>query len=544
MIRKLILSIGILAGFLAFAYVAHAATEIQVVLDASSSMGELGAPGSGKTKFQEATDALTGMLQTLPPDMAIGLRLIGGSPTSDCFTSNLIFAPQTGQRSAFQDQLASVAPAGTRALYQAISDAAGDFPSDNLDHIMLIITDAADACQTDSRTVTDTLQAQGTGAPRIVMFGIDLTTEDRTALGQFVGGLSGRLTEVASSADLGQALITFAQEFANNVQVHLQDSTGLGVKGDITITNITTGQVAADTVDLTDFTTNLPAGTYQVTAHYLGQEISSDQFTIAAGQSKSVSLTFTAEMTPFDVNLTDSYGTPLRARITFINSANVTVLTTDFGSSVHVDLPADTYTIEVRLGDRVEPTYGVVIGPGQPSSMDIQVPIELAALESEVSNKDGDPINGEITVTDKDGTVVDHAPFSSYLYSKLPPGTYEVDAKSNGVEGTQTITLGEGDQEQVAIELDIPLGELMVKLRTESGNDAWGFVRVYDSNGNLLKRFSRQDTESPDWTIQNLPVGTYRVEATVEDVIRTMSDVAITANQETDITITFPDTSG
>jgi len=129
------------------------------------------------------------------------------------------------------------------------------------------------------------------------------------------------------------------------------------------------------------------------------------------------------------------------------------------------------------------------------------VPTELGILEAEVTNPDGNPVNAVIKILDSDGTIVDQAPNSSYLYSHLPPGQYQVTADANGVSGSETVYLYEGDQKQVGVELAIETGDLFVKLRTDSGGDAWGWVDIYDSNGNMLHRFDPEVSESPDWTI-------------------------------------------
>jgi hypothetical protein len=541
-VRLVVMSAIALGGFLLAGQAARADTQMMILLDASSSMTAPGSAGTGNTKFQDACAALTSMLQELPVDIGVGLRVMGGTASADCYSSYLYLSPSTGIRSRFQDQAAAITPGGMRALYQGIEDSINDFtPNTPGDHIILAITDGGDACDRDFQPLVTTYR-YGRNSPRIVIIGLDLTGADRDALGQFVAGIGGRLTEVASSEDLPQALVSFAKEFASNVRIHLQDPSGLGVQGDIKIMNVTTGLVVSETLDKADYSTTLPPGTYQITARYLGQEIQSDRFTIGPGDSKTISLMFSTQLQPFIITLTDVYGNALRAKVTFINTAGERILTTPLDSQHRVQLPPDTYTLEVRMGDRTESVYGVVIGPGQPDSREIEMPIELAVLEAEVTNTDGIPVNAHIKIIDTDGTVVDEAPNTSYLYSHLPPGTYQVIAEANNIENTQSVYLDQGEQRQVGIELNIPLGDLFVKLRTDSGNDAWGWVNVYDSEGNLLHRFAPEVAESPDWTITDLPVGIYRVEAEVDNIIRSVSGVQIQANQETEITITFPNT--
>ena len=136
---------------------------------------------------------------------------------------------------------------------------------------------------------------------------------------------------------------------------------------------------------------------------------------------------------------------------------------------------------------------------------------------------------------------MDSAPSTSYLYSRLPPGTYRVVAKFQDIEVEESVYLNSGEQRQIGLEMNVAIGDIFVKLRTESDNDVWGWVKVYDNNGNLIERFSRERIESPDWSITDLPVGIYRIEAEAEGVVRIVSGVEVKENEETEVVITFPD---
>ena len=518
-----------------------AQTQIMLLLDASGSMATPGETGTGATKFGELAPALTAMLNELPADIAVGLRIVGGSPSADCYSSTLYSPLSTGERGSIQDTVAGIHPAGTRALYYGIEQGITDFPNYTPgDRILLVITDAADACNRNFAVLASTYK-NTPNQPRIVIFGLDLTNADLNTLGEFVGEFGGRLTPLASTSELSDALVKFAREFTNNIRVHLQDPTGTGVKGDITIKSITNGKVVAETLDQADYSTNLPPDTYQVKARYLGQEVSSEQFTIRAGESKTISLTFPGHLEEFVINLKDTFGNPVKAKVTFINTAGDRIITTDLNNRHKVNLPPDTYTLEIKVGDHQETVYGVIVGPGQPPSRDIEIPIEMGVIEAEVTNSQGAPISALIKILDADGTIIDQTPNSSHLYSPVPPGQYEVTAEANGVKGSQTVYIYQGDQKQVGIELDIPTGSLHIKLRTESDGDAWGWVNLYDSAGNLVKKFAPEVAESPDWDFEDLPEGVYRIEAEVDTVVRTRSGVVIKSDVEAQVTITFPE---
>lgn len=523
---------------------ARAESHMMIILDASSSMSSPGKTSGGSTKFKEVSSALTSFLKELPADVAVGLRIIGGTPSADCYSSYLYFTPSPGLRGKIQDQIAALQPSGTRALVEGIDKGMLDLLSIKGDKALVVITDGGDACGRDFNSIITTY-ALFKDLPRLVIFGLDLTPDDNKKLGELSASLKGRLIHVQSTIDLERALTGFARELKNNLRIHLQNEAGTDVKGDITIIDVKTGQVVGEYLDLSDYSTSLLPGTYQVKARYLGKEISSEQFTIEQGTSKSISLVFDQLVNVFELNLNDIYGNALKARVIFLNSQNEPVFTTGLDAYHRVEIPADTYTLEVHVGDRVDKVFGVVVGPGLPNVRTIEIPVELAVLEAEISNMDGTPLNGLIRIMSKDGTVVDEAPNSSYLYSKLPPGEYQVMAKVGNVESTKSIYLYSGEQEQLPIELDFPVGDLFIMLRTASGNDVWGSIRIFDSNGLEVKRFSPEwPVESPDWALSDLPIGFYRIEATTGNITRTVSGVEIKDGKETEVVITFPDELG
>jgi len=64
---------------------------------------------------------------------------------------------------------------------------------------------------------------------------------------------------------------------------------------------------------------------------------------------------------------------------------------------------------------------GIMVGPGFNPTYDLEVPVALGVLEVEVSNMWGTALNAKIQIFDSDGTLMDEAPYSSYLYSKSHP---------------------------------------------------------------------------------------------------------------------------
>ena len=521
---------------------AHAETHLMVLLDASGSMASPGEAGTSHNKLEETGSALTTLLQNLPADVAVGLRVMGGSPAADCYTTYLYFAPTVGYRGQFQDYVDAIRPAGTRALCQGLEDCVvdlADAPA-NSDTAVLVITDGGDECGRDlDPLVNNYLYAPN--PPRVVIYGLDLSLAATEELGEFTGDVNGRLVSLDSSDELSDALESYALEFTNNLRIHLQDSSGGAVEGDVVVAEVETGLIIADRIDVSDLSMNVDPGEYQVTGRYLGREVRSERFTMEAGDERTVTLEFEVYLEPFVLMLRDLYDQPLRTRVTFVNSAGEPVLTTGVDATHRVELPPDTYTIQIRVGDYSQDYGGVVVGPSSDSTLELQIPVELAVLEVEITNIYGFPLNAEVKIYDQDGTLMDEAPSTSYLYSRLPPGEYRVTAEFEDEMKEETIQIYSGDQRQLGIEIDVELGDLFIMLRTESGDDVWGWVRVYDNEGNLIERFDRERIESPDWFFTDLPVGIYRVEAESNNVVRTMSGVEIIENEETEVTIYFPD---
>jgi len=521
---------------------ASASTDLMLLVDASGSMASPGAPGTGHSKFDEVRIAITDLLQTLPADVNVGLRFMGGSPAADCYTTYLYFLPAPGHRSFIQDNIEATRPGGNRGLVQGVEDCLTDLGSSQsgIDRIILVITDAGDDCGRDFNDLTYRYSYES-AVPRVVVYGLDLPMGVTDDLSSFVAETGGRLIDVDELENLRDSLNAFALEFENNLRIHLQDNSGNAVAGDIIFTNVDTGQVIAERLDVTDYSMTIEAGTYKVTGRYLGEEESSEIFTMESGDSRTVNLVFNVHRSPFTLQLRDAFQNPLRARVTFINAMNEPILTSGVDAYHRVELPAGTYRVEVRVGDTTYEYTGIQVGPMYEDSFEIELPVEIGVLEVEVTNVYGYPLNSRIEIFDSDGTLMDEAPFSSYLYSRLPPGSYLVRAEYEDVATEETVYLYSGDQMQVGIDLDIAIGDLFIMLRTDSGNDAWGWVWVYNSDGHLLERFDRERIESPDWFVTDLPVGFYRVEAEVDGIVRTMTGVEVLINEETQITLTFPD---
>jgi len=541
LLRNLLITITALSVFFAAGAV-RAETDLMILLDASSSMTSPGTPGTSHTKFDEVRAAITNLLQALPPDVAVGLRLMGTSPAADCYFSMTFSTPRQGDRGRMQDFLDTVYPAGTRALYQGIDDSISDFSHlrEGVDRVLLIITDGGDGCDRDLSVIARQYEFN-TYAPQVIAYGLDLNQHSRDSIGEIVRATRGRLTNVDDMELLPDLLGAFATQFSDNLRVNLADIDGNAVSGDVVIENTATGQIVAELLDVFDFSLNVDPGTYVIKGRYRGEEIRSDTLVVTADGNYSINLEFNMYLEPFTLMLRDIYEQPLRARVTFLNMSLEPVLTTDIDSTHRVELPSGSYSIQIRMGDMVYDFAGILVGPGYDSRMVIEIPVALGILEVEIANIYGTPLNARVLIYDMDGSVMDEAPYTSYLYARVPPGNYRVVAEFHGRTVEKIITLNSGDQMQVDLEIQIELGDIYIQLRTESGYDAWGWVKLYDSDNNLFDRYDRETIEQPEWSFSDIPVGIYTIEAEVDGVVRVVTGVEVRSNEETSVEVEFPD---
>ena len=175
--------------------------------------------------------------------------------------------------------------------------------------------------------------------------------------------------------------------------------------------------------------------------------------------------------------------------------------------------------------------------------LQINIPVLQAVLEIEVNNMQSQPINAHIQIYTTDGFLMGEAKHASSYQLSLPPDTYNVVVQVGTNRQEKSASVVEGDQYTLDFDIDVPMGYLLIELRTDSGHEAWGVIRVYDAMGQYQRHWSIETDESPERSLE-LPEGTYRIEAESEGVVRTRDGVIVKGNRETRLTITFPDYVG
>lgn len=135
--------------------------ELNIVIDSSGSMRDL--IGS-KTKMQIAKDAVISLLDSLPEDARIGLRVYGTRGTEDiknCSDSILLVPISISNKNEIRDEISKLAPTGWTPIEYALRQAYNDFTSKNAERIIVIVSDGEESCGGDPCRAARELKEKG-----------------------------------------------------------------------------------------------------------------------------------------------------------------------------------------------------------------------------------------------------------------------------------------------------------------------------------------------------------------------------------------------
>lgn len=132
-----------------------------LVLDGSGSMAESG--GSGGTRMDEAKDGLNGVIDDLPDDAKVGLRVYG-STISDgpgsCEDSELLVPVDDVDRDALRAGVQELKPLGNTPIAYSLEQAYEDLPSEGPRSIVLV-SDGEENCEGNPCKVAGDLKKKG-----------------------------------------------------------------------------------------------------------------------------------------------------------------------------------------------------------------------------------------------------------------------------------------------------------------------------------------------------------------------------------------------
>lgn len=211
-------------------------TNIEIILDASGSMGE---PVIGGVKIVVAKQAIEELLQILPPSYNVAFRLYGHRyPTNDrdrsCKDTELLcpLRPFTDQnRASIVQQLAPVQPKGLTPIAYALEEAVKDFTGMTGKNIIVMVSDGEETCGGDPLAVADYIMSLAIGL-KVYVIGFDVSSKQQ--LEEIAVRTGGQYYDARNAVELEEVLkqvvseatsVLFFDDFADVDQTNSKWST-------------------------------------------------------------------------------------------------------------------------------------------------------------------------------------------------------------------------------------------------------------------------------------------------------------------------------
>ena len=203
MIRKLIVS---LAAFAATAfissYAAQANDKAVIVLDASGSMwGQI----DGKTKIEIARETLSGVLDTLPAGLDLGLVAYGHREKGNCSDIEEIVAPGPDSRQSIRDAVGKLNPKGKTPIADSVKAAAEALRFTEDKATVIVITDGIETCSADPCALASELDKMGVDFTAHVI-GFGLSEEEGRQVACLAENTGGKYLQASNADELSGAL--------------------------------------------------------------------------------------------------------------------------------------------------------------------------------------------------------------------------------------------------------------------------------------------------------------------------------------------------
>ena len=200
---------------------------MQLVLDSSGSMSE---PATGgQSKIQAAKAALNTVVDGLPDEAQVGLRVYGATVFSRndagaCTDSQQVVAPGTDNRDELRRAIAGYKPYGETPIAHALREAGNDLGSEGHRTIVLV-SDGEATCPPSPCEVARELAKDGIDL-RIDVVGLDVSGKAREQLACIAAAGGGQYYDADSADDLVRALDRLATRALRPFQL-----TGVPVDG-------------------------------------------------------------------------------------------------------------------------------------------------------------------------------------------------------------------------------------------------------------------------------------------------------------------------
>jgi hypothetical protein len=183
---------------------------VMLVLDASKSMND--DDGTGRPKLEAAKAAMNTLIDSLPDDAQVGLRVYGsevsgGGKAAGCADTRRVMPIEPLNRGALKDRVAQIQAKGFTPIGASLRAAAADLPAQGANTIVLV-SDGGDNCAPPSPcSVAEELAGQGVNL-KIQAVGFQVKQGARRQLQCIADKGKGAYVDADNAQQLGQTLKT------------------------------------------------------------------------------------------------------------------------------------------------------------------------------------------------------------------------------------------------------------------------------------------------------------------------------------------------
>ncbi len=173
-----------------------------IILDASGSMwGQI----EGKHKIEIAREVISDLMQSLDPELELGLMAYGHRTKGDCNDIELLIPPGKVDRKAFLDRVMGIMPVGKTPLTAAVEQAAEVLKIEENPASVILVSDGIETCDRDPCELARAIRARGVAfKAHIVAFDID--SKDAETIRCLADETGGRFLPAQDAASLRDAL--------------------------------------------------------------------------------------------------------------------------------------------------------------------------------------------------------------------------------------------------------------------------------------------------------------------------------------------------
>ena len=245
-------------------------SQVELIFDGSNSMwGQI----NGRPKIEIAKEVMSNVIQDLPDDMDVSLRVYGHrvrpGQEGACQDSELLVPFSPIDKHRLVEQIRGIQPRGTTPIAYSLEHVVNDFGGVPGGKVVVLVTDGIEECGGDPVEKASELIAQGLNV-RLNIVGFDLSDESAKALMRKAAEITGG--NFFDATDAGGLRESLAGSLA--VSYDVVDSSGA---------RVAIGQVGQQPVEL-------PPGVYGIVIHTADRPIEVQNVRIEAGASARVNL--------------------------------------------------------------------------------------------------------------------------------------------------------------------------------------------------------------------------------------------------------------